>query len=201
VHGLSPVPVSHLPNLSATLEYARKECAAAPATIELLVDGLYVVIHQERGWPRQLLASETERPPPAAAKADLNGLPIWIRFLAWLRGPRRLLSDYKPAAFSKLALAPTTSTDAASGVRSPPSWFAESSASATRLIAALASGLALRRNRLFIAPAAGNKSARSHRPWRGRPDSRAISPKTLRYQAVRNLPAVAVTSVKLVKIR
>src|SRR5438105_3522707 len=99
VHGLSPVPVSHLPSLSATLDYARKECAAAPATIELLIDGLYVVIHQERGWPRQLLAPESTRPPPAAAaKADLNGRSIWLRFLAWLRGPRPSLCDHKPAA-------------------------------------------------------------------------------------------------------
>jgi hypothetical protein len=97
VHGLSPVPVSHLPSLPATLEYARKECAAAPATIELLIDGLYVVINQERGWPRQVLAPETNRLPPAAAKADLNGRSVWLRFLAWLRGPRRLLSDHKPA--------------------------------------------------------------------------------------------------------
>lgn len=59
VHGLSPLPVKHLPSLSASIDYARKECAAAPATIELFIDGLYAVVHQERGWPRRLLASET----------------------------------------------------------------------------------------------------------------------------------------------
>jgi|SRR5580704_7594280 hypothetical protein len=97
VHGLSPVPVSHIPSLSASLDYARKECAAAPATIELVTDGLYLVVHQERGWPRQLLAPETNRPPPAV-KADRNGVPIWMRFLAWLRGPRPSLSEHKPVA-------------------------------------------------------------------------------------------------------
>jgi hypothetical protein len=59
VHGLSPLPVKHLPSLSASIDYARKECAAAPATIELFIDGLYAVVHQELGWPRRLLASET----------------------------------------------------------------------------------------------------------------------------------------------
>src|SRR5262249_24848494 len=98
VLGLSPVPVSHLPSLSASLDYGRKECGGAAATIELLIDGFYIVIHQERGWPRQLLAPETNRLPPAAVKADLNVVPIWTRFLAWLRGSRRLLSEHKPAA-------------------------------------------------------------------------------------------------------
>ena len=59
VHGLSPLPVKHLPSLSASIDYARKECAAAPATIELFIDELYAVVHQERGWRRRLLASET----------------------------------------------------------------------------------------------------------------------------------------------
>jgi hypothetical protein len=58
VHGLSSLPVTHLPSLSASIDYAREECAAAPATIELFIDGFYVVVHQERGWPRRLLASE-----------------------------------------------------------------------------------------------------------------------------------------------
>ena len=37
VHGLSSLPVKHLPSLSASIDYARQECAAAPATIELLI--------------------------------------------------------------------------------------------------------------------------------------------------------------------
>ena len=62
MHGLSPLPVAHLPSLSASLDYARRECAAAPATIELLIDGFYAVIHQENGWPRWPLVSDTKRP-------------------------------------------------------------------------------------------------------------------------------------------
>jgi hypothetical protein len=41
VHGLSPVPVGGLPSLSASIDYARKACDAVPATIELMVDGMY----------------------------------------------------------------------------------------------------------------------------------------------------------------
>ena len=58
VHGLPSQPVTHLPSLSASIDYARNECAAAPATIELLIDGFYAVVHQERGWPRRLIAHE-----------------------------------------------------------------------------------------------------------------------------------------------
>ena len=58
VHGPSPVPVSDLPSLSASIDYARQACDAAPATIELYVDGMYIVAHQERGWPKALVTSE-----------------------------------------------------------------------------------------------------------------------------------------------
>src|SRR6516162_1898301 len=60
VHGLSLLPVSHLPSLSASLDYARRECAAAPATIELEVDGFYAVVHQEDGWPRPPIVVEAK---------------------------------------------------------------------------------------------------------------------------------------------
>jgi hypothetical protein len=88
VQGPSPPPVSHLPSLSASIDYARKACNAAPATIELFVDGMYVVMHQERGWPRRLLAPDDG--PPSAAKPELGRLSVWSRFLSWLSGPRGL---------------------------------------------------------------------------------------------------------------
>ena len=55
VHGPSPMSISTLPSLSASIEYARKACNADPATLELFVDGMYLVVHQERGWRRQLV--------------------------------------------------------------------------------------------------------------------------------------------------
>jgi hypothetical protein len=86
VHGLSPLPVEHLPSLSASTDYARKECAAAPATIELLIDGFYAVLHQERGWPRRLVAPETDGLRLADAGTRLSPQRRLSRFFAWLRG-------------------------------------------------------------------------------------------------------------------
>jgi hypothetical protein len=110
VHGLSPLPVAHLPSLSASLDYARRECAAAPATIELLIDGFYAVSHQEAGWPRPLIAPEAE--PTREEDTGTGGRSTAMRYSA-----------------------------AASRARSRSSWFIEWRAAATRLIAALASGL------------------------------------------------------------
>ena len=56
VHGLTNRPVARLPSLAACIDYARRECAEAPATIEFMIDGLYAVVHQQEGWPRQLVA-------------------------------------------------------------------------------------------------------------------------------------------------
>ena len=86
VHGLSPQPVTHLPSLAASVDYACKECAASPATIELLIDGCYAVVHQERGWPRRLVAPETGEPHPAVAGSYLDHIPRMSRLLTWLRG-------------------------------------------------------------------------------------------------------------------
>jgi hypothetical protein len=38
VHGLPGQQVASLASLMASIDYARKQCAAAPATIELMVD-------------------------------------------------------------------------------------------------------------------------------------------------------------------
>jgi len=104
VQGLAPLPVAHLPSLSASIDYARKECAAAPATIELLIDGFYVVIHQERGWPRRIVGPEFDQPRPAASgAADLRGPPIWNRFLAWLKNPGGRSVEYPSARSGNLA--------------------------------------------------------------------------------------------------
>lgn len=86
VYGLSPLPVSHLPSLSASINYACEECAASPATIEMLIDGFYVVVHQGPGWPRRLLVPETVQPRlDAVAETDLSGTSLPRRFLAFLR--------------------------------------------------------------------------------------------------------------------
>jgi hypothetical protein len=97
VHGPSPAPVCDLPSLSASIDYARQACDAAPATIELYVDGMYIVAHQERGWPKALVSSEVGRGRPVPADPDPGRAAPWSRLTAWLRGPRPPSSAASPA--------------------------------------------------------------------------------------------------------
>ena len=98
VHGLTPMPASHLPSLSASIDYARKSCNAAPATVELVVDGMYIVVRQERGWPRQLVASESSRTCPSPLELDAAAGAMACRMLNWLRGLRHSSAGGGPAA-------------------------------------------------------------------------------------------------------
>jgi hypothetical protein len=97
VHGLSLVAVSDLPSLSASMDYARQACNAAPATIEMYVDGMYIVAHQECGWPKALVSSEIARRRPVPAAPDPARVAPWSRLAAWLRGPRHPRSAASPA--------------------------------------------------------------------------------------------------------
>jgi hypothetical protein len=105
VHGLSPLPVAHLPSLSASFDYARRECAAAPATIELVIDGFYAVVHQEDGWPRPLVAFEADHPRPVSRRAGARGhhrdtgsvgrsRPSWL--IEWRDAAMRLIIALAP---------------------------------------------------------------------------------------------------------
>jgi hypothetical protein len=42
--------------------FARQSCEAAPATLWLDVDGLVVIVPQDRGWTRPLIGDRTPRP-------------------------------------------------------------------------------------------------------------------------------------------
>jgi len=121
VHGLSPLPVSHLPSLSASLDYARRKCAAAPATIEFEIDGFYAVVHQEDGWPRWPLVLEAGRPlivnpvPIAPAYSDAASFarsrsPRFIDWRAWaMRLMAALASGFVAMKRSKSVFLSTSS--------------------------------------------------------------------------------------------
>jgi hypothetical protein len=88
LHGLPGRPVAHLASLAASIDFARQQSGATPATIVLIVDGSYAVIHQERGWPRYPVADEGASPsaplepedqPPAAQGGIRGWLPKWGR--------------------------------------------------------------------------------------------------------------------------
>jgi hypothetical protein len=89
VHGLANRPVARLPSLAASVDYARRECGEASATIELLIDGLYAVVHQRDGWPRQLVASESSAPLMAAEELGHEGRSPFKRWRDWTTGRRQ----------------------------------------------------------------------------------------------------------------
>jgi hypothetical protein len=67
IKGLPQQSVARFDDLSEALEYAKRECAWAPALIEFFVDGVYVVVNQEEGWPHRLC-----RPASAAKFAGIS---------------------------------------------------------------------------------------------------------------------------------
>ena len=85
VHGLSTQPTTGLPSLSASIDHARRECQEEPATIELVVDGFYAVIHQEDGWPRQLIAAEASLPKGSLGNEGADRSPF-SRLCDWVTG-------------------------------------------------------------------------------------------------------------------
>src|SRR5260370_8231881 len=100
LQGPSPVPVSDLPSLSASIDYARQACNAAPATFELYVDGMYIVAHQERGWPKALVTSPIGRGRPVPSVPDPGKAALWSRLIASLTGPRLLNTGASPPSFT-----------------------------------------------------------------------------------------------------
>jgi hypothetical protein len=86
VRGLSPQPTTHLPSLAASVDFARQQSRAAPATIELMVDGFYAVVHQEDGWPRELVSSEAEPSLTSGETYDARGQSTLMRLRHWFRG-------------------------------------------------------------------------------------------------------------------
>lgn len=49
----------HFSDLAAALSFARNDASAEEADIELWVDGLYIFVHQSRGWPHHLCTRAT----------------------------------------------------------------------------------------------------------------------------------------------
>jgi hypothetical protein len=89
VCGLADKPVAHLPSLAASVDYARRECAAAPATIELMIDGFYAVVHQRDGWPHNLVAPQLDVPRMAAKEEGRSENSPFRRWCGWVTGRRR----------------------------------------------------------------------------------------------------------------
>src|SRR5204863_374870 len=97
VDGASFPTVSNLPSLSASIDYARQACNAAPATIELYVDGMYIVAHQERGWPDTRATPPKNSPIPSRTHRAGNPTPTApdaIKNTASPRSPPRMMRSF-----------------------------------------------------------------------------------------------------------
>jgi hypothetical protein len=49
--GANSAPARSFPDLAKALDFARVESDAEAAAIEMFVDGLYICLHQPKGWP------------------------------------------------------------------------------------------------------------------------------------------------------
>jgi hypothetical protein len=52
--GVSDARACSFPDLAMALDCARRASDAEAATIEMWVDGLYICIHQPKGWPHRI---------------------------------------------------------------------------------------------------------------------------------------------------
>jgi hypothetical protein len=84
VHGLADRPVAHLPSLAASVDYARRECAAASATIELVIGEFYAVVHQKDGWPRRLVGPEFDACHMAAKEPGDGARSLFGHWCDWV---------------------------------------------------------------------------------------------------------------------
>jgi hypothetical protein len=75
VQGFPKTPAQCFARLSAAVDYARRQSAAAPAMIEFQVGDFYAVVHQSRGWPNRLCLPFREAaqwPSPAGQGPKLS---------------------------------------------------------------------------------------------------------------------------------
>ena len=91
VRGLPRDPACRFAELFEALDHAKHECAAEPATIELFVDGRYIVTSvQERGWPRPLCRPGAFRDAASDSVSPSDRSPKIQRSVSRL--PQRLAS-------------------------------------------------------------------------------------------------------------
>jgi hypothetical protein len=111
--GVPGYPPRLFADLAAGLEWAERAVSSAPAQIELYIDGVYAVVHQEKGWPRKLCRPDVtktftaprtqSRPypvPPADTPRRGGGRPsIWDALHRWLEA--RHLDPSGTATFTR----------------------------------------------------------------------------------------------------
>jgi hypothetical protein len=74
-----------LSDLKEALAFAKRECGAAPATIEMSFEGMLCVVQQDVGWQRAICAERLDlvlSRSPARRRVFRERLAAW-----WRRGP------------------------------------------------------------------------------------------------------------------
>jgi hypothetical protein len=86
--GLPDQPVCRFRDLSEGLAWAEHECSAAPAQIEIWIDGFYIFVEQKRGWlgkvcgahaitPAEAKSGDQRLKPPRFGERIRQGLTRW----------------------------------------------------------------------------------------------------------------------------
>ena len=61
--------------LAEALEWAKRACNSGPALIELHIDDLYIVVHQQTGWPNKICRPRGAL-PTSTVERRRKGKPI-----------------------------------------------------------------------------------------------------------------------------
>ena len=103
-------------DLPAAVEFARNDASGSEADIELWADGLYMFVHQKKGWPHCLYARAPERRAEATTTNARNLMTTMepgatavaprqrLRSNAAQAAPRTTVYQYLGAAFEGLIL-------------------------------------------------------------------------------------------------
>jgi hypothetical protein len=103
-------------DLPAAVEFARNDARGSEADIELWADGLYMFVHQKKGWPHCLYARAPERRAVATTANSRNPMTTMnlgagavaprqrLRLNAAQAAPRPTVYRYLGAAFEGLIL-------------------------------------------------------------------------------------------------
>jgi hypothetical protein len=91
--GLPNHPDRRFHDLSKGLAWAERECSAAPAQIEIRIDGFYIFVEQKRGWPRKICGARAIREAEARSGGDpLIATRFGERLRHWLARWRKSIA-------------------------------------------------------------------------------------------------------------
>ena len=88
IRGLPRDPGCRFDDLAEALDYAKAECAAGPAWIELIVNDFHAIACQDAGWLRPLCCPNPQRSAPVTKHAGRTTTVVTIGDSPLLVGKR-----------------------------------------------------------------------------------------------------------------